>query len=82
VACRDKLGFQYERFWGEPPCLSPAGRRRATASKAGANGVEQIGTTDTRTLTFKGAGRIRLLEKREQVLRGGNSSKSWQKPKK
>ena len=23
---RDKLGFQYDRFWGEPPCFCIAGR--------------------------------------------------------
>src|SRR5438067_484445 len=23
---RDKLGFQYERFWGEPPCFCMVGR--------------------------------------------------------
>lgn len=27
---RDKLGFQYERFWGEPPCFSMVDRSGVT----------------------------------------------------
>lgn len=27
---RDKLGFQYERFWGEPPCFTMVSRRGVT----------------------------------------------------
>lgn len=27
---RDKLGFQYERFWGEPPCFTMAHRSGIT----------------------------------------------------
>ena len=27
---RDKLGFKYDRFWGEPPCFCMVGRRGVT----------------------------------------------------
>jgi predicted enzyme related to lactoylglutathione lyase len=27
---RDKLGFAYDRFWGEPPCFCMVGRRGIT----------------------------------------------------
>jgi catechol 2,3-dioxygenase-like lactoylglutathione lyase family enzyme len=35
---RDKLGFRYERFWGEPPCFCMVGRGGITIM------LSQIGT--------------------------------------
>jgi predicted enzyme related to lactoylglutathione lyase len=46
---RDKLGFQYDRFWGEPPCFCMVHRSSVTIMlKQGENGAMRPNGVDER----------------------------------